>query len=98
MGRRTQADRDAITVEIGYALVSAAVVAAVTFAGICAPALLFELTHHGERLLLGIGAGAAALAFLTRTVHVLWQFPRTAEGRPVPADQPSQPGRTSPDS
>ncbi|MCX4678920.1 DUF6332 family protein [Streptomyces sp. NBC_01433] len=98
MGRRTQADRDAITVEIGYALVSGAVVAAVAFAGIYAPALLFDLTHNGERLLLGFGAGAATLAFLARIVHVLWRFPRVAEGRRIPADQPSQPGRTSPDS
>ncbi|MCX4967822.1 DUF6332 family protein [Streptomyces sp. NBC_00654] len=98
MGRRTQADRDAITIEIGYAVVSGVAVAAVTCAGIYVPAMFLDLTRTGEHLLFKIAVGAAAVVFLARVVHVLRRFPRPAEGRRVPDAQPSQPGRTSPDS
>jgi hypothetical protein len=101
MGRRTQAERDAVTVEIGYAVVSGALVAGATFAGIFAPALLFDLTPAGEHLLFRIGAIATVPVFAARVVHVLWRFPRigrSLEGRRMPPAQPSQPGRTSPDS
>lgn len=101
MARRTQAERDAITVEIGYAVVSGALTAGAAFAGIFAPALLFDLTRAGEHLLFRIAAGTAAVVFVLRVVHVLWRFPRAArelEGRRLPPSQPSHPGRTSPDS
>ncbi|GAA4794503.1 DUF6332 family protein [Streptomyces ziwulingensis] len=42
-GRRTQARRDAITVEIGYALCSAAFAAAVIFGAVAGPAYAFGL-------------------------------------------------------
>lgn len=87
-----------MTVEIGYAVVSGAVVAGATFAGILAPSLLLDLPRAGDRLLFALAAGAAVPAFAARVVHVLWRFPRGAEGRRVPSGQPSQPGRTSPDS
>ncbi|WP_406388153.1 DUF6332 family protein [Streptomyces sp. NBC_00887] len=98
MGRRTQADRDAMTVEIGYALVSGALVAAATFAGIFLPALFLDLTSTGERVLFRIGAALGSLTFVVRVVHVLWRFPRAPHEQRVPSAQPSQPGRTSPDS
>ncbi|MEU1127978.1 DUF6332 family protein [Streptomyces sp. NPDC005899] len=98
MGRRTQAERDAMTVETGYAVVSGALVAAVTFAGAVLPALLLHLPGPGERLLFRAGAVLGALAFVVRVAHVLWRFPRDEECLRVPAAQPSQPGRTSPDS
>ncbi|MFJ6850804.1 DUF6332 family protein [Streptomyces sp. NPDC091271] len=98
MSRRTQAERDAMTVEIGYALVSGVVVAAATFAGVCFPALLLQLPAGAEHVLFRVGAVLGALVFTLRVVHVLRGFPRAAEDRRLPALQPSQPGRTSPDS
>ncbi|MFE9724777.1 DUF6332 family protein [Streptomyces sp. NPDC005794] len=99
MVRRTQAERDAMTVEIGYALVSGVLVAAATFAGVfLLPALLFQLPDGAEHLLFRAGAALGALVFAVRVVHVLRRFPHAAEERLLPPVQPSQPGRTSPDS
>ncbi|MEV6792933.1 DUF6332 family protein [Streptomyces sp. NPDC051320] len=91
MGRRTQAERDAITVEIGFAWVSAAFVAAVTFGGIVCPLFFFDLPSRTAHLLVAVGGGLAVIVFLARVVLVLWRF----GGRPP---QQSQPGRTRPDS
>ncbi|MER5427823.1 DUF6332 family protein [Streptomyces sp. NPDC002588] len=88
--RRTQAERDAITVEIGYALSSAVFAAAVLFGAVAGPALLFELPDHVEWLMLRVGLVLAPVLFVARVVSVLLRFSRPA--------QPSQPGRTSPDS
>ncbi|MPY52836.1 DUF6332 family protein [Streptomyces acidicola] len=104
-GRRTQAERDAITVEIGYALFSAAFGAAVVFGVVAGPALLFALPPGVERMLVLFGLALAAPLFVARVVSVLLRFrrgaspvvvPRSSPGTPGP--QPSQPGRTSPDS
>ncbi|WP_307161796.1 DUF6332 family protein [Streptomyces rishiriensis] len=89
-GRRTQAERDVITVEIGYALCSAVFAAAVLFGAVAGPALLFELPGLAEKSLLRAGLGLAPVVFLVRVVSVLVRL-RTGA-------QPSQPGRTSPDS
>ncbi|WP_460061955.1 DUF6332 family protein [Streptomyces sp. YKOK-I1] len=89
-GRRSRAERDAITVEIGYALFSAAFAAAVAFCAVAGPVLLFELPESVDRLLPGAGLVLAAALFVVRVVSVLWRFSRAA--------QPSQPGRTRPDS
>ncbi|MEU0899694.1 DUF6332 family protein [Streptomyces massasporeus] len=89
-GRRSQGERDAITVEIGYALCSAAFAAAVVFGAVAGPALLFDLPDTAERLLLRAGVVLAPVLFVARVVSVLVRFRR--------ADQPSQPGRTNPDS
>ncbi|MCX4878850.1 MULTISPECIES: DUF6332 family protein [unclassified Streptomyces] len=89
-GRRSQAERDAITVEIGYALCSAAFAAAVVFGAVAGPALLFDLPHGVETVLLFTGLALAPVLFLARVVSVLVRV-----GRPA---QLSQPGRTSPDS
>ncbi|GGN09011.1 hypothetical protein GCM10011578_034120 [Streptomyces fuscichromogenes] len=89
-GRRGQAERDAITVEIGYALCSAVFAALVLFGAVAGPALLFDLPHGLERTLPVVGEVLAALLFLARVVSVLVRFRRPA--------QPSQPGRTNPDS
>ncbi|MFB8775193.1 DUF6332 family protein [Streptomyces broussonetiae] len=90
-GRRTQADRDALTVEIGYALCSAAFAAAVVFGAVAGPALLFTLPGLLETVLVRTGAVLAPVLFTARVVAVLVRFQRAAA-------QPSQPGRTSPDS
>lgn len=89
-GRRTQAERDLITLEIGYALCSAVFVAAVLFGAVAGPALLFELPDLAEKLLLRAGMTLAAVVFTARVISVLVRL-RTGA-------QPSQPGRTSPDS
>ncbi|MFC7819254.1 DUF6332 family protein [Streptomyces sp. NPDC057367] len=89
-GRRTQGERDAITVEIGYALCSAAFAAAVLFGAVAGPAYLFGLTGGVHRVLVGAGAVLAVVVFFVRVASVLLRFAR--------AGQPSQPGRTNPDS
>lgn len=90
-GRRDQAERDAITVEIGYALCSALFAAAVLFGAVAGPALLFELPGSVETVLLHVGIALAPVLFLARVISVLMRFRREV-------DQPSQPGRTNPDS
>ncbi|MEU1215514.1 DUF6332 family protein [Streptomyces sp. NPDC005791] len=96
MVRRTQAERDAMTVEIGYALVSGLLVAAATFAGVfLVPTLLLPLPGGAERVLFRVGAALGTLVFTVRVVHVLRRFPHAAEERRLP---PFQPGPTSPDS
>ncbi|MER7838701.1 DUF6332 family protein [Streptomyces sp. NPDC096040] len=89
-GRRGQAERDAITVEIGYALCSGVLAAAVVFAAVAGPALLFDLPSGLERALPLVGLTLAIVLFFARVVSVLVRFRR--------APQPSQPGRTNPDS
>ncbi|MFF4248518.1 DUF6332 family protein [Streptomyces sp. NPDC001822] len=98
MQRRTQADRDAATIETGYALASGAFVAVATFIGVSLPALLLELPDTVERLLFGGGAALGALAFVVRVVHVLRRFQQRRGPRGEQPVQSSQPGRTSPDS
>ncbi|MFC8872371.1 DUF6332 family protein [Streptomyces sp. NPDC057148] len=89
-GRRTQGERDAITVEIGYALCSAAFAAAVLFGAVAGPAYLFGVTGGLRDVLFGAGAVLAVVVFFVRVASVLLRFAR--------AGQPSQPGRTKPDS
>jgi hypothetical protein len=104
MGRRSQEDRDAMTVEIVFALVSGAVLAAVAFIAVAAPTVCLDLPRAAERVVLLSGAVVSAVVFVARLVDVLWGFPRRGHGRPVGAlrpqapPQPSQPGRTRPDS
>lgn len=89
-GRRDQAERDAIIVEIGYALCSAAFAAAVLFGAVAGPALLFTLPHTLELLLLRGATILAPALFLARVISVLVRFP---SGRP----QPGRPGGTDTD-
>ncbi|MEU9072661.1 DUF6332 family protein [Streptomyces sp. NPDC048306] len=89
-GRRTQGERDAITIEIGYALCSAAFAAAVLFGALAGPAYLFDLTGAPRTALVWAGVVLAVVVFAVRVVSVLVRFTR--------GGQPSQPGRTSPDS
>ncbi|GGS74140.1 MULTISPECIES: DUF6332 family protein [Streptomyces] len=89
-GRRTKAEQDAATVEIGYALVSAAFAAAVLFGAVAGPAFLFDLPGVLSEVLLRLGTAVAPVVFMARVISVLVRFRQTA--------QPSQPGRTNPDS
>ncbi|WP_406264493.1 DUF6332 family protein [Streptomyces sp. NBC_00191] len=94
MGRRTQAERDAITVEIGFAVVTGFLVGGLTFLAIAGPTMVIPMSSGAERPLVLAGAVAGLAVFVVRVVHVLWRFP----GGPGKPRQPSQPGRTNPDS
>ncbi|AIV37890.1 MULTISPECIES: DUF6332 family protein [Streptomyces] len=89
-GRRTQGERDAVTIEIGYALCSAAFAAAVLFGALAGPAYLFDPTGAPRTAFVGAGVVLAVVVFSVRVVSVPARFAR--------GGQPSQPGRTSPDS
>lgn len=88
-----QARRDAVTVEIGYALASAAFVAAVAFGVATGPALFLDLSSATVHALVTVGGTLATALFALRVATVLFRFHREAAG-----PQPSQPGRTRPDS
>ncbi|MBM7171703.1 hypothetical protein JQK87_25525 [Streptomyces sp. G44] len=94
-GRRSAAERDAITIEIGYALVSGVVVALAVFGAVSAgPLLAFDPPRAVASALMAAGLALAAVVFVVRVATVLWRFHDRAQA----AAQPSQPGRTRPDS
>ncbi|WP_405495701.1 DUF6332 family protein [Streptomyces sp. NBC_00096] len=76
MGRRSQADRDAITIEIVYAFISGGIAAALVFAAVYAPALAFDLSPATGRTLATVGGALGATAFALRATHLLWRFSR----------------------
>jgi hypothetical protein len=68
-GRRTQAQRDAATVESVYVALSALVLAGATCLLVASPALLFDVVHGDlRRTVVIIGKVAGAVAFLARLV------------------------------
>ncbi|MFD3700859.1 DUF6332 family protein [Streptomyces sp. NPDC058646] len=71
--RRSQAERDETTVEIGYALLSACFLAAVVFAAVAGPVAVWDLSPDVERVLLITGASVAGVLGVLRVVHVLWR-------------------------
>ncbi|MFM9698830.1 DUF6332 family protein [Streptomyces europaeiscabiei] len=107
MGRRTQAERDAMTTEIGFALFAGAVLAGAAYFGVTEflPNLFGSL--RGRWSLLGpLAFTVTVVVFVVVVTIVLTRFRRATRssgrapaepGRPGPA-QPSQPGRTNPDS
>ncbi|WP_282699930.1 DUF6332 family protein [Streptomyces sp. CC219B] len=78
-GRRTKAEQDAYTVEIGYALCSALFAAAVVFGAVAGPALLFDLPQTVEVTLLRAGLALAPVLFVARVISVLVRFRRTSK-------------------
>ncbi|MGW0853826.1 DUF6332 family protein [Streptomyces sp. NPDC002690] len=72
--RRSQQDRDEITVEIGYALLSACFLGAVMLAAIAGPAVVWDLSPTTDRVLLITGASVGGVLAVFRVVHVLWRF------------------------
>lgn len=94
--RDSQARRDAVTVEIGYALCSALFLAVVVFGVVAGPAWVFGLSDGARDTLVASGATLGAVLFVVRVVSVLNRFAREHDGNG--AAQPSQPGRTNPDS
>ncbi|WAL93913.1 DUF6332 family protein [Streptomyces sp. Je 1-369] len=109
MERRTQAERDADTVEIAYALFVAASLAGCTMLAVASPAFFFGVTSPSEGTLVRAGVIAGAVAFFAVLATILLRHGRAPHRRDEPdrpnradrpdrPDQPSQPGRTSPDS
>lgn len=74
MGRESRWDKDAMTVEIAFALVTAAVLAGVIFAASWALALVLGLSGSAGRGLLVGGALLGAVAGVGRLVRVLLRF------------------------
>ncbi|MFI7316387.1 DUF6332 family protein [Streptomyces venezuelae] len=97
MGRRTQAQRDADTVEIAYALFVAASLAGGTLLAVASPALFFGVRSPGEGTLVRAGLIGGAVVFFTVLAAILLRHGRASRRHDEP-DQPSQPGRTRPDS
>ncbi|MEU6758373.1 DUF6332 family protein [Streptomyces sp. NPDC046685] len=71
--RRNQAERDEITVEIGYALLSACFLGAVVFATIAGPVAVWSFPPAVEKFLLVGGAWVAGVLAVIRVAHVLWR-------------------------
>ncbi|MGW0736497.1 DUF6332 family protein [Streptomyces sp. NPDC002851] len=111
---RAQAVRDAATVEIAYALLSAAVTAALVLGTVAGPTVLFTLPGPAATGLRVTGLALAAVVFFARVWFVLRRFHRTVDSEAYDRHsrldgvrdrapyhrhgQPSQPGRTNPDS
>ncbi|MEU2420542.1 DUF6332 family protein [Streptomyces sp. NPDC007851] len=74
MGRESRGEKDAMTVEIVFALVSAAVPAAVIFAVAWTLVLFLDLSGSAEKSVLAGGALLGAVAGVWRLVRVLLRF------------------------
>ncbi|MER5785956.1 DUF6332 family protein [Streptomyces mobaraensis] len=73
-GTRSQAERDAVTVEIGYALLSACFVGFVVFAAVAGPALVWDLPTAAGKALVIAGTVLGSVLGVVRVVRVLWRF------------------------
>ncbi|MFI1336532.1 DUF6332 family protein [Streptomyces sp. NPDC020845] len=74
-GPRTQADRDAVTVEIMFAVVTGALLAALLFFVCASPALFGDLGRAAEKTWLTGAAIMATVGFAARVLQVLWWLP-----------------------
>ncbi|MET7540603.1 DUF6332 family protein [Streptomyces sp. NPDC005507] len=72
--RRSQDERDEITVEIGYALFSACFLGGVVFATIAGPAAVWHLPPAVEHSLVATGTVVGGVLAVLRVVLVLWRF------------------------
>ncbi|MBZ4324402.1 DUF6332 family protein [Streptomyces huiliensis] len=75
-GTRGQAQRDAVTVEIGYALFSACFVGFVVFAAVAGPVLVWDLPTGFGKALVWAGTALGVALGVVRVVHVLRRFAR----------------------
>ncbi|UQW99910.1 DUF6332 family protein [Streptomyces sp. RerS4] len=81
MSGRTTAERDAVTVEIGYAFVTGCLAAALVFAAGCAVAWLLPLPGRAAgNAVVVAGTVLAGVVFVVRVVRVLWRFGRRGPG------------------
>ncbi|MFF9776017.1 DUF6332 family protein [Streptomyces sp. NPDC013978] len=108
MGRRTQAERDAMTTEIGFALFAGAMMAGAAYFGVTEflPNVFGSLRGRSD-LLRHLAASTTVVVFVAVVTVVLTRFRHALRasreasappGGPDGAAQPSQPGRTKPDS
>lgn len=73
-GRESRWEKDAMTVEIVFAVVTAAFLGAVVFGALSVPAVLVGVSEPAGKALLVVGAVLAALAAVWRVVRVLLRF------------------------
>ncbi|GAB1340600.1 hypothetical protein ACE1SV_71900 [Streptomyces sp. E-15] len=82
MGRESRWEKDAMTVEIVFALVTAAVLAAAVFGVLLIPALVVGTSEPAGKCLLVTGVVLAAFASVWRVARVLLRFDaRRHQGR-----------------
>ncbi|MFB6960459.1 DUF6332 family protein [Streptomyces sp. NPDC056309] len=74
MATRSQAERDATTVEIVYAFVSAVFLACVTGLLLASPILFLGLRGPAMKIVGGIAVVFAIGVLLWRLISVLWRF------------------------
>ncbi|GAA2990918.1 hypothetical protein JCM13580A_64500 [Streptomyces drozdowiczii] len=74
MGRESRWEKDAMTVEIVFALVTACVPAAAVFAAAFALVLAFGISGEARHTTLTCGAALGAAAGVWRVVRVLLRF------------------------
>ncbi|NEB42410.1 DUF6332 family protein [Streptomyces sp. SID14515] len=74
MGRESRWEKDALTVEIVFALMTAVVLAAAVFAGALALTLVFDLSGSASRGVRMGGALVGAAVGTWRLVRVLYRF------------------------
>lgn len=80
-------ERDAVTVEIGYAFISACFAAALVFGLVYGVAPVLDLSPAAHRTLAVTAGVLASVAFLLRVTQVLWRFGRR---RPEDGRDPSE--------
>ncbi|MFJ8821061.1 DUF6332 family protein [Streptomyces sp. NPDC102467] len=73
-GRESRGEKDAMTVEIMFALVTAGALAALVFGVVLVPALLVGVSAPLRKGFLVAGAVLAAVAAVWRVVRVLLRF------------------------
>ncbi|MEV6132856.1 DUF6332 family protein [Streptomyces violaceusniger] len=75
-GPRPQDERDTLTVEIVFALVTAGLLAAVLYVAVASPALFGDLGRARETVWKGAAFVVATVGFAVRLVRALWLFSR----------------------
>ncbi|MFE3203785.1 DUF6332 family protein [Embleya sp. NPDC059237] len=82
MGRESRWEKDAMTVEIVFAVVTAVVVAAIVFGAVLLPTLIAGVSGPARNVLTAMGAVTGGAAGLWRVVRVLVHFDaRRHQGR-----------------
>ena len=79
-GPRTQPERDAATVEIMFAVVTGALLAALLFFAFASPALFGDLDRAVENTWVTAAGAVAGAGFLAGVLQVLWWLPRKRRG------------------
>lgn len=79
-GPRGRQDQEAANVEIVYALLSAAFLAAVVFGAVAGPAAVWDMPGWASRSLVVTGVVVAGVLAVLRVVHVLRQFEKRRRG------------------